>query len=393
MPIAVKDNIDVKGSVTTVGSPIFRNHVATLDAAVIERLRAAGAVVIGKASLHEFVYGTTSANPWYGPTRNPWDHKRIPGGSSGGSAVALAADLCIGAIGSDTGGSIRIPSSLVGVVGLRPTPGSVSNRGAFPIALQLDTVGPMARQAPDVAALFDVMVAHDPDDVHSTQSPRARRPVCETIDVGVDGLRVGIPREYFFSDVEPEVTALVEAGASVLAALGMDVADIPLHGGLEARAAATTVMMVEAHAVHQDRLVHQPEMIGSDIRQRLEAGRALSGWQYRAAWEAIAGWRRHVRVQLEDVDLLLLPTTACAALPGGAENLAAAAQLGRLTLPWAAAGTPAISVPVGFTAIGLPVGMQLVAAPWREDVLFRAATAYQSVTDFHQRRPQAALIK
>ena len=223
LPVAVKDNIDVGGVRRTVASKFFEEFVPSADAEVVRRIRAAGAVIVGKAFLHELVYGATCTNAFYGQCRNPWDTDRIPGGSSGGSGAALAADLCIGALGSDTGGSVRIPAHLNGVSALRPTFGTVSNRGVFPISWSFDTVGPMARSMRDVADLFRVMKGYDLLDQWAVPPPRDAG---ETdAEAGVERLRIGVPTEFFFEDVDPAIDRLVRAAVDVLASLGAEIVE------------------------------------------------------------------------------------------------------------------------------------------------------------------------
>jgi aspartyl-tRNA(Asn)/glutamyl-tRNA(Gln) amidotransferase subunit A len=372
-----------------VASKLFEEHVAAEDAEVMRRVREVGGVVIGKAFLHELVYGATCTNPFFGQCRNPWDLDRIPGGSSGGSGAALAADLCIGALGSDTGGSIRIPAHLNGVSGLRPTFGTVSNRGVFPISWSFDTVGPMARSMRDVASLFAVMRGFD------VRDPRAvnRRHEPNAAGDGVAGLRIGVPREFFFDDVEPEIGALVEAAADGLTDLGADVFDLELPGVEEAYEICTLIIRADALALHRERLDAEPESFGEEVRERLRLAEAISGWEYARMIERMYEWRRNMRLRFaEDVDLILTPSANAVAPPvGSAGMIATTAQLTRFTYPWSLAHLPAVSIPCGFTEAGLPVGFQLAADQYRDDLLLRAGVVYQEATDWHVRRPPIAL--
>ena len=391
MPIAVKDNIDVAGARTTVGSQFFRDRVASQDAEVVRRLRAGGAVVVGKSALHEFVYGVTCNNPFYGPTRNPWNLERIPGGSSGGSGAALAADLCIGALGSDTGGSVRIPAALNGVSGLRPTFGGVSNRGVFPISWSFDTVGPMARSAQDVARLFGLMAAYDPEDPRAIEhQPREIGPELEK---GMAGLSIGIPSNYFFEDLEPEIEAHVRAAAHVFAELGAKVFEVNVTGAEQANEICTLIIRADALALHSDRYQNHPALFGEDTLRRLKLGELVSGADYAKALQQRYGWELVARQLLLNVDLVMSPTTnAVAPKIVGTDTLTSTAQLTRFTHPWSAAGIPAVSVPCGFNHDGLPIGLQLAAGRWRELVLLRAAAAYQRATDWHRRRPKTTVV-
>ncbi|MDB5027419.1 MAG: amidase [Candidatus Eremiobacteraeota bacterium] len=385
MPIVLKDNIDLGGVRCTIGSKLFLDRVAERDAFVVERLRAAGAVVVAKAHLHEFAYGATS-NSALGAARNPWDPSRIPGGSSGGSGAALAADLAIGALGTDTGGSIRMPSAFNGVTGLRPTLGAVSNAGVYPCALSLDTVGPMARSATDVRALFASMVAFDPADPSSCAGvENATRPAGS----GIRGLRVGIVDEFFFDDADPEIVAGIVRAADVLSELGASVLPFGIAGIAEAYQSCTLLMRAEATALHDERIDDESLPIGDDVRGRLRLGRDISGIEIARALSHRMRWRRELATILSaDVDVLLTPSIAVPT-PSieGTDMLSTTTRFIRMTLPWSFAGLPAISIPCGFRSDGMPIGMQIAAAPWRDDLAIDVADAYQSATDWHRQRP------
>ena len=388
LPVAVKDNIDVGGVRRTVASKFFEEFVPSADAEVVRRIRAAGAVIVGKAFLHELVYGATCTNAFYGQCRNPWDTDRIPGGSSGGSGAALAADLCIGALGSDTGGSVRIPAHLNGVSALRPTFGTVSNRGVFPISWSFDTVGPMARSMRDVADLFRVMKGYDLLDQWAVPPPRDAG---ETdAEAGVERLRIGVPTEFFFEDVDPAIDRLVRAAVDVLASLGAEIVELSLPGSEQAYEICTLMIRADALALHRERLDENPELFGDEVRERLRLGESIQGWEYARMVERMHEWRRDVRVRFAgEVDLVVTPSAnAVAPLIASSEMIATTAQLTRFTYPWSLAHMPAISIPCGF-ADDLPVGVQLGADLHREDLLVRAGVAYQAVTDWHLRRPPA----
>lgn len=387
MPLAVKDNIDVSGVRRTVGSKFFEDYIPEDDAEVIRRLREAGAVIVGKALLHEFVYGATCQNQFYGRCRNPWDLDRIPGGSSGGSGAALAADLCIGALGTDTGGSVRIPAHLNGVSGLRPTFGTVSNRGTFPISWTFDTVGPMARSMRDVASLDAVLRSHDALDPRAVNSSAPASRVA--LEEGVEGLRIGVPREFFFDGLDGEIAALVRGAADRLAELGAHVFELSLPGAEEAYEICTLMIRADALALHRERLDKHPELFGADVRERLGLGEAVKGWEYARMVQRMHEWRRDVRLRFRsDVDLVLTPSANAVAPPvEDAETISTTAQLTRFTYPWSLAHLPAVSIPCGLTRTGLPVGVQLAADQHRDALLLRVGIAYQTVTDWHRRRP------
>ena len=270
MPLALKDNIDLAGVRCTAGSDWFRDRIAEEDAETTRRLRDAGAVIVGKTTLHEFAYGATNNNAHYGPCRNPWDLERVPGGSSGGSGAAVGADLCLGALGTDTGGSVRIPAALNGVTGMRHTYGAVSNRGVLPICASLDTVGPMARSAVDMARLSAVIVGYDRHDPYAIEPPAAARLGLESGE-RLDGLRVGVANAFYFDDVDPAVGANARAAADVLAELGAELVEVDVSDSEEAMLRTTLFSRAEALALHRERLEQDPGRFGA---RRAPAARA-----------------------------------------------------------------------------------------------------------------------
>lgn len=382
--VAVKDNIDVAGLPCTAGSRFFADRVAEGDAACIGRLRGAAGIVIGKANLHEFAFGGTTQNPHLGGCRNPWGTDRIPGGSSGGSAAAAAAGMCEAALGTDTGGSVRIPAAFCGLVGLRPTPGRISNRGAFPISPRFDTIGPMARTARAAQTLYRAIAGHDPSDPDSVDRP------VETWDGDpLRGATIGLPTTYFFDDVEPDVASGVEAAVGVLAQLGAAIQSVAVAGADEAHNTMDSVIRADAFALHKERLATQPLLFGADVLERLRLGEGTTPAQYKTGLDACDRWREHVAALFEDVDFILTPTVGCTAPPIVAPGTTTTRthRLTRMTFVWSFSQTPAISIPCGFSEAGLPIGLQLVGRPWSEARLLAAAEAYQAVTDHHLRRP------
>jgi len=376
IPVALKDLFDQAGVPTTAGSRLLEPNVAVDDAAVTARLRAAGAVFVGKTNLHEWAFGVTTDNPHFGPARNPWAPERIPGGSSGGSAVALATGMCFASIGSDTGGSIRIPASLCGIVGLKPTRGRVSLRGAVPLSWTLDHAGPMARTVRDAAIALAAIAGHDPRDPGSVDHPVDD--YIADLERGVGGLRVGLLVPYFLEQADSAVGAAVRAAVAVLGAAGAIVSELTLPRTAALRPTQRTILGTDAAAFHRDRIAAHREGYGADVAARIDAGMAVTGPEY-----AIA---RRVRDELsgafdavfETVDLLALPTTPIVApLREGADAVAAAARLTGLTSPFNLTGLPAISIPCGRDGDGLPIGLQLVSRRWGEAVLLRAARAYE----------------
>lgn len=389
LPIALKDNIDTAALQTTAGSRFFAERVPTDDAEVARRLRAAGAVLLGKTALHEFALGATTQNPHYGACRNPWDSSRISGGSSGGSGAALAADFCAAALGTDTGGSVRIPAAVNGVTGLRPTLGRVSNRGVFPVSWSLDAVGPMARSVVDVARLLTIVAGFDPDDPGSVN-----RPVDDylgELELGLDGLRVGVPRSFYFADMDEEVERAVRVAAEVLASGGADVNEVGLAGAAEACEATSQIIRAEALAVHRERLEGNPELFGEDLRRRLPLGYDVSGADYARHRQTGRAWTRTVERVFARTDILLTPVTGTVAPRADqSETIETTRRLTRFTYGWSLAGVPTLALPCGFSASGLPIGFQLTAPKWHEALLLRAGAVYQRETDWHLRGPKLA---
>jgi aspartyl-tRNA(Asn)/glutamyl-tRNA(Gln) amidotransferase subunit A len=343
-------------------------------------------VIIGKTGLHEFAYGVTNQNPHFGPVRNVWDPARIPGGSSGGSAAAVSAGLCAAAVGTDTGGSIRIPAALCGVVGLKPTYGRVPVDGIVPLSWSLDHAGPLTRTVRDAALLFQVMAGA----AGSGERRITRR------EGDLRGVRVGIPRVFFWERLDGEVAQLAEAALGVLRDLGADVADCELPHAASAGPAAAVVMSAEATAFHEARLRASPEAYGDDVRTRLERGVFLSATDLVLGLRARRFLRREFARAFEDADVLVTPTTQAAAArieedPHAApeSSLAMSVQLTRFTNPFNVTGFPALSVPCGFTRDGLPAGLQFVGPPGGEAEVLRAGEAYERAAGWGTRRPPA----
>ncbi len=395
IPIGVKDLIAVKNVRLTAGSKVLADHVSQEDATVVEQLRRAGAVIIGKTNTHEFAYGTYTP-----PTRNPWDLTHIPGGSSGGSAAAVAAGMCLGAIGSDTGGSIRIPSACCGVTGLKPTYGRVSTFGVIPLSWSLDHVGPMGRSAEDCAILFDAIAKYDPRDPNSVSrppdkssatllsGPEGRGPL------SLQGIKLGVLSESFVAPLDPEVRAAWHATLLVLQEEGAEVSDIELRRS--AMEVYRTIQMPEASLAHMEKdwLTNRLEAYGERTRSRLLQGQTITAVDYLRAQQQRRTFSSNLRSAMQGVNALVLPTIPIPAIPveqadqdiqidGITEN--ATTALLRLTMPFNLAGLPAVSLPCGFTTGGLPIGLQLVGKPFEESMILRIAHAYQQLTDWHRR--------
>lgn len=381
-----------RGVRTTAGSRLLADFVPREDAAVVARLRAAGAVLLGKLQTHEFAYGATCDSPAFGPVRNPWDPERSPGGSSGGTAAAVAARLVAAGTGSDTGGSIRIPAAWCGVVGLKPTYGRVSRFGLLPLSATLDHAGPIGRRVADVARLYAAMAGPDPRDPTTARRP-GRAPVRPFRSIR--GLVLGIPREHFYERLDPGVEAAVRRALRTLERLGARLEPVSLPRIGYAHATALAIMLAEGTAVHVRRLATRADEYGEDVRLLIELGLFVPGPAYVRALDA----RLLLRAELDAclagrVRALVAPTLPLAAvrhgerrvtLGGETESLAVAVW--RLTHPFNVTGHPALQVPVGFTPEGLPVGMQIVGARDDEATVLGLGAAYEAETDWPRRSP------
>ena len=393
IPVGLKDNIGLKGLRTTAGSKVLADWIPEEDATVAARLKGAGAVVIGKTNMHEFAWGGTSANPHYGFVRNPWNTDRFPAGSSGGSGAAVAARLCYGALGTDTGGSIRLPSAINGIVGIRPTIGRVSNHGVIPLAWSMDTVGPMARTVEDCAIMFGAVAGHDPKDAGSAAVPVADY----TADLGrgVQGIRIGIVPGYFFSHLQPPVHDAVRGALGVLEELGASVVDVEIghiHGNISAQ---LTVESCEPSTYHQRWLRERPEDYGDDVRLLLEIGEMHFATHYIQAQRYRGLLRQEFMEAFKDVDVFICPALPFTAtrvgemsvvIENGVEEDMLAAIMQFTGVP-SLTGLPSLAVPCGYDDEGLPVGMQIIGRPFDETTLFRVGAAFQGASEFHMRAP------
>jgi aspartyl-tRNA(Asn)/glutamyl-tRNA(Gln) amidotransferase subunit A len=391
IPVALKDLYETAGIRTTGGAKILGGHVPAQDCPVARRLREAGSVLLGKLNTHEFAYGVTTDNPHFGPTRNPWDLERIPGGSSGGSGAAIAAGLATATTGTDTGGSIRMPASVCGVVGLKPSYGLVSKAGVLPLSHLFDHAGPITRTVEDAALVLNAIAGYDPADASSVRVPAAD--FTAALGAGVRGLRVGVPRGYFFERLDDEVAEAVERALGELRRLGAEVRDVAIPG-VEAGVAATfALVLAEAQAIHAESLRTRPADFGADVREILslpapDASALLRALRTRDELTAA------MRGVLESVDVLVTPTTPITAVQigqgavrvGRFEEPVLTAMI-RCTAPFNATHLPALSLPCGFTRAGLPVGLQIAGRPFDEATVLRAGRAYERATDWHTRTP------
>ena len=386
IPLALKDLIDTAGVRTTAASLLFKDRVPTEDAEVVRRLKAAGVVLLGKQNLHEFAYGGSSMVSAFGEVRNAWNRKHIAGGSSGGSATAVAAGLGYGAIGTDTAGSVREPSALCGVVGLKPTYGRVSARGAIPLSISLDHVGPIGRTVADVAAIFAAIAGYDPADKASVNVPL--EDYVTILGRKFQPLRIGLPKKFFFEDLDPEVAAAIGHAVSGLAALGADIRDIELPAPTDRR-----LQSAEAYAFHAEFVTRNPELYQPETLRRIRTGQNVSPEVLLETRGELERARRDIVSVFADVDVLVTPTTPIVAPP-----IAELQQnpdllrprellLLRNTRPVNVWGLPAISIPCGFTETGLPIGLQIIGPHWGEARVLQVAHAYEQATAWHKRQP------
>ncbi|MDP6467118.1 MAG: amidase [Pirellulaceae bacterium] len=394
VPFAVKDLINMKDVPTTCGSKVFRDHVAGADATVVQKLIASGAVPLGKLNMHECAFGFTGENPTFGDCRNPWDANRIAGGSSSGSAVAVALGICPVTLGSDTGGSVRLPAALCGLTGLKPTYGRVSRHGVVPLAWSMDHVGPLTRTAEDAALVLEQMAGHDPADGSSS---RQRVPQYQDdLEKPLRGLRIGLPQTWFFEALDPEVSQAVEVGIDRLVSLGCERIDVILPHLAEVLGAHRAIIFSEASSYHQPFLAERADRYGDDIRPLLQGGLLLPAVDYLKGQRVRRVVGKAWANVFASIDCLLTPTTPIvatrfgqrtAALPGGERQLVRAYL--DFSLPFNLTGHPALSIPCGFSKEGLPIGVHLVGGPFEEGTILRIAHQYQRQTDWHQRTAPA----
>jgi aspartyl-tRNA(Asn)/glutamyl-tRNA(Gln) amidotransferase subunit A len=391
IPIAVKDLYNTKGIRTTSGSKFFADNIPAEDAFVVQKIKKAGGQIIGKTNTHEIALGVTNNNPHFGACRNPWDITRTPGGSSGGSAVAISTGMAMAAIGTDTGGSIRIPAALCGVVGLKPTYGRVSLRGILPLSWNLDHAGPITRKVEDAALMLQVMGGYDEQDpscVKTLPGDYSSHLMDSMVERKV-ALAVG---SYIEEATDPEVLKAILEAAKVLESQGVIITEVNVDFLKEAALANSLMTQADGAAFHRERMKEHPDWFGADVRQRLETGAAFTSSDYALARRTQVEARRRCELLFDQFDVLILPTTPIAAPVLEGENaVERARQLTRFTAPFNLTGLPALSVPCGFTSENLPIGLQIVSRPWNESGVLRAGYAYQQATTWHTIKPKIAL--
>jgi aspartyl-tRNA(Asn)/glutamyl-tRNA(Gln) amidotransferase subunit A len=395
VPLAHKDMYYDAGKVVTCGSHIRRDFVATTTATALQRLKDAGTVRLGSLQMSEFAYGPTGHNAHFGPVHNPWDIACVTGGSSSGSGSAVAARLTFAALGSDTGGSIRMPAHFCGVTGLKTTVGRISRAGAMPLSQSLDTVGPLARSVEDCALLLGLMAGADPEDPTAITGPVPDYSAATT--GSIKGLTIGVPSAFYVDDLDSEVAGILEATIAVLKREGVKVVQVELPDQRQLTAACQLVLAVEAAAFHKRWMIERPQDYGAQVLMRLQNGLAVPGVSYLEAvrWRgpalsaylaAVAG----VDAVIAPVAPVAAPTIAESDVGNSPDAEAVIQRLTRFTRPINYLGLPSLAIPSGFTRSGLPVGMQLIGRSFDEAVLLRIGAAFQRITDFHDQAPKLA---
>jgi aspartyl-tRNA(Asn)/glutamyl-tRNA(Gln) amidotransferase subunit A len=392
VPISLKDLFDTKGIRTTAGTLVFGDRIPEEDASVVRRLTASGSVLIGKTNLHEFAFGVSTINPHYGTARNPWDLDRLAGGSSGGSASAVALSLGFASLGTDTGGSIRIPASACGVVGLKPTNGLVSLHGVIPLSWSLDHAGPITLTVQDAALMLEIIAGYDARDVRSqnVQVPRYTEALIGT----VRGIRIGLPRTHFFDRIDPQVKLAVHTALRTLEKMGAQVVEIDIPSAQQQWDIFMNIVTPEAYAWHEQYLTTQRDKYGTEVRDRIETGRDRRAVDYVRAQGARSAMTEECRSVLKDVDVIVTPTMpvlpprideTTAEWPDGTEPMYTA--MTRYTRPFNIVGLPTISIPCGFSTEHLPIGLQITGKAFDESTVLRVADAYEKETRWSSTRP------
>jgi len=395
VPLAHKDMYYEAGKIVTCGSHIRRDFVATTTSTALQRLKDAGTIRLGSLQMAEFAYGPTGHNTHYGPVHNPWGLDRVTGGSSSGSGAAVAARLTFAALGSDTGGSIRMPAHFCGVTGLKTTVGRISRAGAMPLSQSLDTVGPLARTALDCALLLGLMAGADADDPTAVAGPLPD--YMAATRESIKGLKIGVPAAFYVDDLDPEVERILDDTITVLKREGADIVQVELPDQRQLTAACQLVLAVEAAAFHKRWMIERPQDYGPQVLMRLQNGLAIPGVSYLEAmrWRgpalaaylaAVAG----VDAVIAPVAPVAAPTIAESDVGNSPDAEAVIQRLTRFTRPINYLGLPALAIPSGFTKSGLPVGMQLIGRSFDEAMLLRIGAAFQRATDFHARVPKPA---
>lgn len=391
IPMALKDNLYFKDKITTMSSKIHKDFVSNYDATVVKKLREAGVIFTGKVSMHEYAWGITNNNPHYGPVRNPWDLDKIPGGSSGGSGAAVAAGSSVASLGTDTAGSIRIPSSACGIVGLKPTHGLVSKHGCYPLAWSLDHIGPMTKTIKDAAGLLEIIAGYDTNDPTSVQVPK--EDYLSNITGDVKDLVIGVNEEFFFNQVDNDIDKLVRAGIQSLVDQGAKVEVVQIPTLQYAEWAELVTSLSEASAIHHSDLLKRPDDFGDDIRLLFELGELPSAVDYLQAQQVRRQLKQEFQKAFEKVDVLISPTLPVAPNTIGDDlvdlngrQVDLIDNMIRFTGPANLTGIPALSVPCGFKG-NLPIGLQIMGPAFSECKLLNAGFALEQTNPLQGRKP------
>ena len=391
IPVGLKDLIDVAGRETTGGSKVLAGNIAKSDSRVAKKLRAAGAILIGKLNLVEFAIGTTGLNPTTGDVKNPWDRTHITAGSSSGSAAAVASGMIPAALGTDTGGSVRMPASLCGISGLKPTYGRVSRSGVLDLSWSMDHIGPMTRTTADCALMMNVLAGHDASDPASSHEPVPD--FTSGFTEGLENLKIGVPTDYFFSDsVDSEVLALVRTAIDLMSRNGAEIVELPMPWAEKGRAINLGVIICEVVAVHEKIISEHADLYTPAVRSRIQSGFNVSAIDYIRAQRARQWFNHHMAESMHQVDVLITPTVPiqtptiadCTPSPG---NPGGGLELPLFTGVFDVTGQPSHSVPCGFSTGGMPIGMMITGHPFDEVTVLRVGNAYETLTDWHQRPP------
>jgi aspartyl-tRNA(Asn)/glutamyl-tRNA(Gln) amidotransferase subunit A len=388
IPIALKDLYDTQGIRTTASSRVMANRIPAADATATARLAAAGSILLGKLAMHEFALGGPDPTCGFPPARNPWNLDHIPGGSSSGSGAAVAAGLCMGSLGSCTGGSIRGPASHCSIVGLKPTYGRVSRYGVVPLSWTLDHCGPMTWTVEDTALMLQAIAGYDPKDPTSSRAPVAD--YAASLIEDVKGMTIGVPRHFFFADdptIDRDILAVVDTALKTLQELGARVVEVTIPSLKYAGVAQPVIMLSEAFAYHARKLRSKPEEFGDMVRARFRMGGLFTSGEYVQAQRLRNVIKREFATALRQVDLIASPTMSNPPAAFQAVDVMTTARQPSFTGPYNLTGMPAISVPCGFTPKGLPVGLQLAGKPFDEPTVLRAAYAYQQHVRLFEQRP------
>ena len=391
MPVGLKDLIDVAGHKTTGGSKVLADNIAATDATVAGKLKDGGAILMGKLNLVEFAIGSTGLNPTTENVKNPWDRTRIAAGSSSGSASAVASGMVVAALGTDTGGSVRMPASVCGIAGLKPTYGRVSRFGVLDLSWSQDHVGPMTRTSADCALMMNVMAGHDAADLTSSREPVPD--FTASLSKGFENLKIGVPSDYFFADsVDPEIISAVRAAIELMSRNGAEVVELPMSWADKGRAINLGVLIPEVVSVHEKMLSEKPELYTPAVRSRIQSGFNVPAIDYLRAQRARQWFNHQMAESMNGVDVLITPTVPiqtptieeCRPSPG---NPGGGGELPIFTGVFDVTGQPSHSIPCGFTQSGMPIGMMITGHPFDEATVLGVGTGYENLTDWHQRSP------